>query len=67
MDPKSDLEEREALVTVFEIYTSLTIGHAFSSMHMRAHCDDKGNSKRGTANGGAGWRTKGGIAIDGSG
>ena len=31
---------------------------AFSPVRMRAHCEDKGDSKRGTANGGAGWRWK---------
>ena len=31
---------------------------ASTPMRMRAHCEDKGDSKCGTANGGAGWRTK---------
>ena len=29
---------------------------AFSPMRMRAYCEDKGDRKRGTANGGAGWQ-----------
>ena len=27
-------------------------------MRMRTHCEDKGDSKSETANGGTGWRTK---------
>ena len=57
---------------LIRLWRQLIQKDACSSMRMRAHCEDKKDGKRGTANGGAEWRRKErdsnkriGIAIKG--